>query len=156
MTEADLRAAVHDEPLSPRSPGYGSGTAPRVPPADPLDVLDVLDASSERRRREAALGRTTAGTKGDADLAGLGVAESAVVRRSESAERLLAIANEAVAQLGDGAASTHAMAWREAEAAHAALVAAGLSERLRKPDLSFREFLKESGDDLHEILEEED
>jgi hypothetical protein len=50
--------------------------------------VDALYASSERRRREAVLGRTTAGTPDDVDAGGVGVSEvqrDAVMEQLDSA-----------------------------------------------------------------------
>jgi len=66
--------------LSPRSPGYGSGTSTSYVPPAPENTPEGRAARERERRRgiasEVLLGRTSAGTKGDVDAGGLGVSEA--------------------------------------------------------------------------------
>jgi hypothetical protein len=92
--------------LSPRSPGFGDGSAPEVEPPTGPGAVGGTEASREerarRRRRGAAgdalLGRSTAGSKGDVDpINPLGGDHGSVSGVVESAPRRSGTLADAVA-----------------------------------------------------------
>lgn len=138
VSEAEVAAAR--DGLSPRSPGFGAGSAPRVPPADPVETLR---RGARRPRREAVMGRASAGVVGDGDAPDSGVAESAAMERLDRAlqlrETVMRAAREHEEVHGHRAPQADvmlAMANREVARAEAA---AGLSESAGADDGGLRE-----------------
>jgi hypothetical protein len=136
----------------------------------PADPVDALYASTERRRREAMLGRTTAGTPGDVDAGGVGVSEAqrdAVMERLDSAlawrDKVLAVVEGRPAcQPGGsdadaGCAAIRRMADRHVHQADALARSTGALREAAEPgDWEEDEDLREAIPGLDGLLEEMD